>query len=157
MGKVDEFNNYGINNPDGVQHGYTDYKKWSFDNDTKLASVKELPTAKVKEYSSYNEYPAVRQKDAPNNRNVKVDNTQAQQQLQDVANQQAAATQTATSAATATTQVAAASTTLLLIATAHVYPVPFNEDCTSLAKPVPATPAEPVYEPLTTDPLVSYS
>ena len=118
MGKVDEFNSYGINNPDGVQHGYTDYKKWSFDNDTKLASVKELPTAKVKEYSSYNEYPAVRQKDAPNNRNVKVDNTQAQQKIQDVANQQAAATQTAASTATATTQVAAASTTTMSVAVA---------------------------------------
>ncbi len=126
---ADEFNTYGIGNPDGVQKGFTDFKRLSFDNDEKLANVKELPTKDVKEISSYDEYPKLRNKpkaDAPKN-----SNGSNQQQNLDHVTQQSAAAQAVTQSAVATTSatltlgalsvsgaVAAAVVTLVMVAAA---------------------------------------
>ena len=112
MGRqVDEFNNYGISNPDGVQGGLTDYTRYSFDIE-RNQRVKELPTDSVKENSSFDEYPQTRQS-AQNNAPQSSSNQNTQQQtsqsnLSDVSSASSSTTAASSSTAASTT---AASTT----------------------------------------------
>ena len=57
---IDEFNTYGISNPDGVQEGFSDYAKYSFD-DEKSQRINEFSKDSIKETNSVEEYPQGRE------------------------------------------------------------------------------------------------
>ena len=115
MGRSDEYNDYGIGNPDGIQSGFTDFSKLSFDNDTKLSLVKELPEDKVTEISSYDEYPILRKNDAPKQNDLvaKAQSSSSQDAVKDAASKQ----NVTTNVAQTTTQATAAATTTATAAT----------------------------------------
>ena len=120
MGRhVDEFNNYGISNPDGVQGGLNDYTRYSFDNDV-IKSIRELPTTNVIETSSFDEYPQTRSSHTNNAPQSSVDNQQSNQLQENISQSTSAASSSAASTAASSSAAAASSaaaTTTTAIAT----------------------------------------